>query len=93
MLVPTTCGTGGEIAKLNVVLAGLLGCDMADVYHELERLIDRLLPKKALHEYGMTREDLLEFTDRAMATQARLMRNNYVSLDAARVHTIFEELY
>ena len=93
VLVPTTCGTDGEIAKLNVVLAGLLGCDVADVYHELERLIDRMLPKKALHEYGVTRENLLEFTDRAMATQARLMRNNYVSLDAARVRTIFEELY
>ena len=93
MLVPTTCGTDGEIAKLNVVLAGLLGCDVADVYHELERLIDRMLPKKALHEYGVTRENLLEFTDRAMATQARLMRNNYVSLDAARVRTIFEDLY
>ncbi|PLS27154.1 4-hydroxybutyrate dehydrogenase [Bifidobacterium parmae] len=83
----------GEIAKLNGVLAGLLGCDVADVYDELERLIDQLLPKKALHEYGVTREDLPEFTDRVMTTQARLMRNNYVPLDAARVRKIFEELY
>lgn len=83
----------GEIAKLNAVLAGLLGCDVADVYHELERLIDRLPPKKALHEYGVTREDLPEFTDRVMTTQTRLMRNNYVPLDAVRVRKIFEELY
>lgn len=83
----------GEIAKLNGVLAGLLGCNVADVYDELEKLINQLLPKKALHEYGVTREDLPEFTERVMTTQGRLMRNNYVPLDAARVRKIFEELY
>ncbi|MBW3089871.1 4-hydroxybutyrate dehydrogenase [Bifidobacterium miconisargentati] len=83
----------GEIAKLNAVLADLLDCDVADVYDELEALINQLLPKKALHEYGVTREDLPEFTERVMTTQARLMRNNFVPLDAARVRKIFEELY
>ncbi|KAB7787958.1 4-hydroxybutyrate dehydrogenase [Bifidobacterium cebidarum] len=83
----------GEIAKLNAVLADLLDCDVANVYDELEALINQLLPKKALHEYGVTREDLPEFTERVMTTQARLMRNNFVPLDAARVRKIFEELY
>ncbi|PLS25935.1 4-hydroxybutyrate dehydrogenase [Bifidobacterium imperatoris] len=83
----------GEIAKLNAVLADLLDCDVANVYDELEALINQLLPKKALHEYGVTREDLPEFTERVMTTQARLMRNNFVPLDADRVRKIFEELY
>ncbi|PJM80196.1 4-hydroxybutyrate dehydrogenase [Bifidobacterium scaligerum] len=83
----------GEIAKLNAVLAELLDCDVTNVYDELETLINQLLPKKALHEYGVTREDLPEFTERVMTTQARLMRNNFVPLDTARVRKIFEELY
>ncbi|NMM98078.1 iron-containing alcohol dehydrogenase [Bifidobacterium olomucense] len=83
----------GEIAKLNAVLADLLDCDVVNVYDELEALINQLLPKKALHEYGVTRGDLPEFTERVMTTQERLMRNNFVPLDAARVRKIFEELY
>ena len=83
----------GEIAKLNAVIADVLGCDVADVYDEMENLINQLLPKKALHEYGVTREDLPEFTERVMTTQERLMRNNFVPLDADRVRKIFEELY
>ncbi|MBW3088003.1 4-hydroxybutyrate dehydrogenase [Bifidobacterium sp. 82T24] len=83
----------GEIARLNAVIADVLGCDVADVYDEMEKLINQLLPKKALHEYGVTREDLPEFTERVMTTQERLMRNNFVPLDADRVRKIFEELY
>ena len=83
----------GEIATLNATLAELLHCDVTRVYDELERLIDQLLPKKALHEYGVTREDLPEFAERVMTTQERLMRNNFVPLDYDRVLKIFTELY
>lgn len=83
----------GEIAKVNRHLAGILGCDVADVYDELETLINQLLPKKALHEYGVAKEDLPEFADRVMTTQERLMRNCFVPLDYDRVLKIFTELY
>ncbi|WP_455676956.1 4-hydroxybutyrate dehydrogenase [Pseudoscardovia suis] len=83
----------GEIATMNHFIAQILGCDDAVVYNELEKLINQLLPKKALHEYGVTREDLPEFTHRVMTTQHRLMKNNFVPLDEKRVLKIFEELY
>lgn len=83
----------GEIATMNHFIAQILGCDDAVVYDELEKLINQLLPKKALHEYGVTREDLPEFTHRVMTTQHRLMKNNFVPLDEKRVLKIFEELY
>ena len=63
------------------------------VYDRLEELINKLLPKKALREYGVTREDLPEFAERVMTTQERLMRNNFVPLDYDRVLKIFTELY
>lgn len=83
----------GEIAKMNAFLADILGCGVADVYDALEELLNVLLPKKALHEYGVTKEDLAVFTDSVFANQGRLMANNFVELDRNRVYKIYDELY
>ena len=83
----------GEIAKLNSFIADILGCDVENVYESLEDLLNILIPKKALHEYGVTEEDLVEFTDSVMTNQGRLMANNFVELDRDRVYKIYKELY
>ena len=83
----------GEIAVMNQYLANLLGCDTAVVYDELEKLLNQLLPKKPLHEYGVTQEDLTEFTQSVITGQGRLMANNFVPLDEARVLKIYQELF
>ena len=83
----------GELAVMNRYLADLLGCDVSVVYDELEKLLNQLLPKKALHEYGVTKEDLQEFTHSVMTGQGRLMANNFVPLDEARVLKIYTELF
>lgn len=82
----------GEIAVLNQYIADLLGCSVKDVYDKLEELLNKMLPKKALHEYGTTEEDLEVFTKNVMETQGRLMANNFVPLDADRVMKIYKEL-
>ena len=83
----------GEIAVMNADLAGLLGCETDKVYDKLEELLNQLLPKKALHEYGVTEEEIETFTDAVMNTQGRLMANNFVPLDADCVRKIYKELY
>lgn len=83
----------GEIAVMNEYLSGLLGCGTSEVYDKLEELLNQVLPKKALHEYGVTMQDLDTFTDAVMNTQGRLMANNFVPLDAKRVRKIYGELY
>lgn len=83
----------GEIAVMNAYLAGLLGCDVTQVYDKLEELLDQILPKKALHEYGVRQEELAVFTKSVIETQGRLMGNNFVPLDEARVLKIYQELY
>lgn len=85
--------TDGEIATLNAFIARVLDCDEAKVYGELEALINRLLPKKALRDYGVPREELPVWAHRVIETQERLMRNNFVPLDEAAVLDIFESLY
>ena len=38
----------GDIAKLNAYLADLLGCNIQNVYAELEKLLNRILSKKTV---------------------------------------------
>ena len=83
----------GEIARLNTFIADILGCDVKEVYPELEKLLNNLLPKKALHEYGVTEAELEEFTDSVLENQGRLMANNFVKLDRDRVLKIYREVF
>ena len=85
--------TDGEIAVLNRFLADILECPVRYVYEELEKLLNVLIPKKALHEYGVTEAQLDEFADSVMENQGRLMANNFVPLDRERVYKIYRELW
>lgn len=83
----------GEIAVLNKFIADIIGCDVENVYDALEDLLNVMIPKKSLHEYGVTEQDLVEFTESVMVNQGRLMANNFVELDKDRVYKIYKELF
>jgi 4-hydroxybutyrate dehydrogenase len=85
--------TDGEIAGLNAFLSQILGCGAEHVYPELEKLLNNVLHKKSLHEYGVTEQDLKEFTESVLVNQGRLMANNFVELDRSRVYKIYRELF
>ena len=83
----------GEIDRLNRYIAAMLGCGTAEVYDKLEELLNHLLPKKALREYGVTVEDLEAFTGSVLENQGRLLANNFVPLDRKHIFNIYNELY
>lgn len=83
----------GEIAHLNDFIANILQCDVSCVYEELENLLNVLIPKKPLFEYGMTEEDLQIFTNSVRENQQRLMANNFVPLSDEDVYMIYRGLY
>ncbi len=83
----------GGIKELNSFLADLLRCGADSVYTELEKLLNNILAKKSMSEYGATQEMLVEWTDSVMKTQGRLMGNNFVELDFDRVLKIYRELF
>ena len=85
--------TDGEIEKLNNYIAGILGCDAANVYEELEKLLNTIIQKKSLHEYGMTEAQIDEVTDSVIENQQRLLVNNFVYLDRDRIRKIYTELF
>lgn len=82
----------GCIQELNEFLGEILGCDPSEVYDVIEKLLNKILPKKALYEYGMTIEDIEEFTETVMTKQSRLMKNNYVEFSREIVKKIYMEL-
>lgn len=83
----------GSIKELNSYLADILECKPEEVYDEIEVLLNHLIPKKSLKEYGVKEEELEEFTEVVMTKQGRLMANNYVELDRDTVYGIYKQLY
>jgi len=83
----------GIIKNLNQILAEILECEDELVYDELEKLLDNILPRKPLHLYNVTENDLLIFTNTVMTKQGRLMANNYTVLDKETVLSIYSNLY
>ena len=83
----------GEIARLNAYIANILGCSVENVYDELENLLNIILQKKPLHEYGFVKEDIEEFADSVIENQQRLLKNNFVFLDRDRLIKIYTELF
>lgn len=82
----------GEIARLNAFIAKILGCEVAGVYDALEALLNILIPKRPLRDYGMTEEEIQRFTDSVRENQQRLMANNFVPLGDSAVYDIYRAL-
>jgi 4-hydroxybutyrate dehydrogenase len=83
----------GKIKQLNDWLAVLLDCKPEEVYYELDRLFAELLPKKTLHEYGMTAEQILEFSENVVKKQQRLLANSYVPLGEEEIQQIYRKIF
>ena len=78
---------------MNQFLAGLLECEEADVYEELEQLLDKIISRKKLREYGMKETDIRSFAESVEASQQRLLNQSYVKFDADRMEKIYRQLY
>lgn len=83
----------GEIKELNKFLAHLLECTEDTVYEHIEYLLNNIISKKSLNEYGVSEKELEEFTYSVIEKQQRLMANNYVELDGSQIYEIYKTLY
>lgn len=64
-----------------------------EVYVKIEELLNVLISKKLLREYGLAEKELKEFTQNVITKQGRLMANNYVELNEEMVYEIYKSLY
>ncbi len=84
----------GKIKKLNEFLRKTLAVNEdSDVYEKLAQLLEQLLQRKPLREYGMKKAEIEIFADQVISGQQRLLVNNYVPLSRDEIRDIFQALY
>lgn len=83
----------GKLLSLCHALAGLLNYHAEQVPQALCALMDQILPRKPMHEYGVTQEDLPRFADAVIDSQQRLLANNYVPLSREEILAIYKTAY
>nr|WP_092075013.1 4-hydroxybutyrate dehydrogenase [Dendrosporobacter quercicolus]NSL50092.1 4-hydroxybutyrate dehydrogenase [Dendrosporobacter quercicolus DSM 1736]SDN26865.1 4-hydroxybutyrate dehydrogenase [Dendrosporobacter quercicolus] len=83
----------GRITTLEAHLSKLLGVPNASVWKELDSLLESILPRKPLREYGMKRAEIETFADSVLENQQRLLKNNYAPLSRQQMVDIYSQLY
>lgn len=83
----------GEIAELYSMMGRVLGTTADNALNELEKLLNTLIIKKKLREYGMKEAEIEAFTTSVFEKQGRLLANNYVELSHDEVKEIYRTLY
>lgn len=83
----------GKIEELEEQLATLLNVAAQNVWGELDVLLQKILLRKPLREYGMNEAEIEEFTDSVIANQQRLLKNNYAPLSREEMIGIYKQLF
>lgn len=83
----------GRIKELNAFLGGLLGCEETKVYGELERMLDRIIARKSLREYGMAEDEIAGFAGSVEKSQQRLLNQSYVKPTAEQMAEVYRRLW
>lgn len=84
----------GKIKDVNKILADILNVNVKDdVFALLAEVLEKLLVKKHLKDYGMKVEEIESFTDSVIEGQQRLLNNNYVPLSREEIRDIYKNLY
>lgn len=80
----------GKINELEALIAECLGGKPEDALETLYELMDAVLKKEPLKNFGVKESDLPVFAKDVIATQQRLLKNNYLPLSEEQVLEIYQ---
>lgn len=83
----------GKLNQLEELLGAELGTEPAQALEALYALMDDVLKKAPLREHGVTEEELPAFAKNVIATQQRLLGNNYVELTETDLLDIYKKAF
>lgn len=83
----------GRLNQLEALFGRVLGVSAEEALQKLYQLMDQILPRKPLKEYGMTLEEFPIFADSVIEGQQRLLRNNYTALSREDMIEIYNACY
>lgn len=83
----------GKITVVQSMITESLGSGASeDPFTSLNSLLNQIMPLKRIREYGVKESELQGFTQSALA-QERLMKNNYVSLNADDIFAMYQSCF
>lgn len=83
----------GRINDLENIIADSLGTEPSDALDALYKLMDKVLKKVPLREFGVKESDLPVFAADVIKTQQRLLKNNYVELSEEQILDIYRAAF
>ena len=83
----------GKINNFEAVLAEIIGCGSGEALERLYELLEKVLKRDALHEQGVTDDELPVYAETVIKTQQRLLNNNYVELSQDDVLEIYKSAF
>lgn len=85
----------GKLVEVSQLINEALGIDtdLKGSFLALEELINELIPRKPLREYGLKEEDMERYVDKVIETQQRLLINNFVPLSKDDLISIYQAVY
>lgn len=83
----------GALVEWEKIIAAALETDVEKVYEKMAELLDSIIQKKKMSEYGVKEEEIEVYTDTVISSQKRLMDNNFVPLERPVVYEIYKSVY
>ena len=83
----------GRINELEDLIAECLDTTQSDALPALYELMDKVLKKEPLRNFGVKESDLPVFAGDVIKTQQRLLKNNYTDLSEEQVLEIYKAAY
>lgn len=84
----------GKIKDVKKILGDILNVsEESDIFKVLAGVLDKLLIRKPLKDYGMKTEEIEKFADSVIEGQQRLLNNNYIPLTRDEIRDIYKILY
>ncbi len=83
----------GAINDVEKIVAECLGVTPDSALDALYGLLDEVLPRKPLREFGAKESDLTTFASEVPKTQQRLLKNNYVPLTEEQIFEIYKMVF
>lgn len=83
----------GKLNALEAIFGRVLDVAPEDALTTLYALMEKILPRKPLRDYGMTMEEFPVFADSVIEGQQRLLGNNYTELTREDMIAIYNACY
>ena len=82
-----------ELSKLFDFMANILECQKTDVLNKLDEVLNTILPKHKLHEYGMTEDMIQSWAASVVKEQQRLLKNSYMHMDESAIAEVYASTF